>query len=102
VNVTGILLILLGVVLLLLEIKVPSFGILGIGGVISLLVGSVMVTSEVPGVRVSYGVIVPVALAFSAILLFLGRLALAAQRLRPVTGADGLINEEGLARSGVR
>jgi membrane-bound serine protease (ClpP class) len=97
VNVSGVLLILLGVVLLLLEIKVPSFGILGIGGVISLLVGSVMVTSEVPGVRVSYGVIVPVALAFSAILLFLGRLALAAQRLRPVTGADGLINEEGRA-----
>ena len=55
INTTGILLILLGIVLLLLEIKIPSFGVLGIGGVISLLVGSVMVTSEVPGVRVSYG-----------------------------------------------
>jgi membrane-bound serine protease (ClpP class) len=95
VNVTGILLIVLGVSLLLLEIKVPSFGVLGIGGVISLMVGSVMITSEVPGVRVSYGVIVPVALAFSGILLFLGRLALAAQRLRPVTGMEGLLGHEG-------
>lgn len=97
INMTGILLIVLGVALLLLEIKVPSFGVLGIGGVISLMVGSVMITSEVPGVRVSYGVIVPVALAFSGIMLFLGRLALAAQRLRPVTGAEGLLNEEGRA-----
>ena len=101
VNATGILLIVLGVGLLLLELKVPSFGILGIGGVIALLVGSVMVTSEVPGIRVSYRTIIPVVLAFSGILLVLGRLALNAQRLKPVSGAEGLLREEGRTLSAI-
>ena len=95
VNATGILLIILGLALLLLEVKVPSFGVLGIGGVVALLAGSVMVTSEVPGIRVRYRVLVSVALALAAIVLFLGRLAMQAQRAKPVTGADGLIGEHG-------
>ena len=97
VNTTGILLIVLGIGLLLLEVKVPSFGVLGIGGLISLMVGAVMVTSEVPGVSVSYRVIVPVAVATGGIVLFLGRLAMQAQRQKPVTGAEGLIGEHGHA-----
>jgi membrane-bound serine protease (ClpP class) len=97
VSATGILLMVLGVGLLLLELKVPSFGILGIGGLVALLVGSVMVTSDVPGIAVSYRFIVPIVLAFAGILLVLGRLALNAQRLQPVTGADGLLREQGLA-----
>jgi membrane-bound serine protease (ClpP class) len=99
VNATGILLIVLGIALLLLEVKVPSFGVLGVGGVISLMVGAVMVTSEVPGVTVSYRVIVPAALTTGAIVLFLGRLAMQAQRQKPVTGVEGLIGEVGQALS---
>ena len=95
VNVIGILLVILGVALLILEVKVPSFGVLGIGGLISLLIGSVMVTNEVPGVTVSYRVIVPVVLALGGIVLFLGRLALGALRLKPVTGAEGMVGEQG-------
>jgi membrane-bound serine protease (ClpP class) len=95
VNVTGMLLIALGIALLLLEIKVPSFGVLGVGGAISLLVGSVMITSEVPGVTVSYRVIIPVVIAFAGLMLFLGRLAVQAQRLKPVTGVEGMVGEEG-------
>lgn len=95
VNVTGILLILLGLLLLVFEIKVPSFGVLGIGGIVSLVVGAVMITSEVPGVSVSYGLIVPTAIAMGLLLLGLGRLALNAQRLKPVTGAEGLVGKEG-------
>jgi len=95
VNATGMLLIALGVALLILEIKMPSFGILGVGGIVSLIVGSVMITSQVPGVTVSYRVIVPAALALGGIMLFLGRLAVQAQRLKPVTGAEALVGEEG-------
>jgi membrane-bound serine protease (ClpP class) len=95
VNTTGILLIVLGLGLLLLEVKVPSFGVLGIGGTVALLAGSVMVTSDVPGIAVSYRLIVPVAIALAAIVLFLGRLAMQAQRARPVTGAEGLVGEIG-------
>jgi membrane-bound serine protease (ClpP class) len=95
VNTTGLLLVAFGIALLILEVKVPSFGILGIGGTISLLVGAVMLTGDVPGVRVRYGVIVPVAIAFAGIFLVLGRLALQAQRAPAVTGVEGLLQASG-------
>ena len=99
VNTIGLLLILFGLALLILELKVPSFGALGIGGTVSLVVGSVMMTrNTVPGVDVGLGVIVPVALGVAAIFLFLGRLALAAQRRPPVTGKEGMLGAIGRAR----
>ena len=101
VNATGILLLVLGIGLLLMELKVPSFGILGVGGVISLIAGAVMLTHEVPGVTVSYRTIIPVAVVTGGLVLVLGRLALQAQRQRPVTGAEGLLNTFGLAMSDI-
>jgi membrane-bound serine protease (ClpP class) len=99
VDVVGLLLVGLGMALLLLELKVPSFGVLGIGGAVSLFMGAVMLTDEIPGVRVGYDVIVPIVVALSAIMLFLGRLALASQRRLPITGAEGLVGEIGTALS---
>ena len=75
----------------------PS-GVLGVGGTIALVIGSVMMTGTVPGVTVGLGFIVPAALAFAIIFLFLGRLALAAQRRPAVTGIEGLVGIEGRAR----
>jgi membrane-bound serine protease (ClpP class) len=95
VNTTGILLIAFGIGLLILELKVPSFGALGIGGTVALLVGAVMITTEVPGIRVGYEILVPAVLAVAGVFLFLGRLAMSSQRLRPVTGAEGLVGERG-------
>lgn len=91
INTIGVLLIVFGIALLALELKVPSFGVLGIGGIAALLVGSVMVTREVPDVRVGYGLIAPVVLAVAGIFLFLGRLAVGSQRRRAVTGVEGLV-----------
>ncbi len=51
-----------------------------------------------PGVSVGLGYIVPAAVAFAVIFLFLGRLALAAHRRPPVTGKEGMIGTEGTAR----
>jgi len=99
VSIAGILLIVLGIGLLVLEATVPSFGVLGIGGVISLVVGAVMVTSEVPGVSVNYQFIVPMAIATGAAALLLGRLAMQAQNQKAVTGAEGLIGQRGRALS---
>jgi membrane-bound serine protease (ClpP class) len=96
-NTTGLLLVLLGIGLLVLELKVPS-GVLGVGGTIALIIGSIMMTGSVPGVSVGLGFIIPAALAFAIIFLFLGRLALAAQRRPPVTGKEGLIGTAGQAR----
>jgi len=102
VDTTGLLLIAFGLGLLLLELKVPSFGILGIGGTVSLLVGSVMLTREIPGLpgmAVSLTVVLPIVLGLAAISLFLGRLALKAQARPPTTGVEGMVGEEGRART---
>jgi membrane-bound serine protease (ClpP class) len=99
VNATGLLLILFGIALLILELKVPSFGALGIGGTISLFVGSIMMTRGVPGVRVGLDVLLPAVLVLAAAVLLLGRLALAAQRQPPATGVGALIGQQAQVRS---
>jgi len=98
VNYAGVLLILFGLVLLTLEIKIPSYGLLTVGGVASLVFGSmILMDSSVPEVQLSLRFVVPVALALAAIAMFLVRLGVAAQRLTPVTGATGMIGEVGRA-----
>jgi membrane-bound serine protease (ClpP class) len=99
VSTAGLLLVVFGIGLLVLELKVPSFGILGIGGVVSLMVGSIMMSRTVPGVSVSFASLVPVVVITAAGVLVLGGLALRAQRQRPVTGMQGLIGGIGLART---
>jgi membrane-bound serine protease (ClpP class) len=100
VDTTGVLLIVFGIALLILEVKVPSFGALGVGGTISLLVGSLMITRSVPGITVSTAkVIVPVVAVVGIVALLLGRLALSAQRQAPATGVERLVGSEGLART---
>lgn len=97
VSLTGVLLIALGVALLGAEAIAPSFGALGIAGIIALLAGSLMITREVPGITVSYTVILPVIAAVAAIAGGLGRLALKAQRQRSLAGAEALVGRTGIA-----
>ena len=98
VSLTGVLLILLGLVLLILEVKVTSFGVLAAGGVAALFFGSLMlIDSPLPELQIGLRMIVPVTLSLSGIILFLVQLAVRAQRQRPVTGAAGMIDEIGQA-----
>lgn len=100
VNFAGVALIVFGIILLILEVKVTSYGLLGAGGVLSLLLGSIMlVDSPLPELQVGLRLIVPMTLAISGILVFLVRLAVQAQRTRPVTGDAGMIDELGKALS---
>ena len=101
IDATGLLLIVFGLALLILELKVPSFGVLGIGGIVALVIGSIMATSAVPGVRIHLGTIIPAALLLAAAVLGLGRLALKAQRRPPQTGVDAMIGEIGRTRTPV-
>lgn len=102
VNYAGVLLILFGLVLLVLEIKVASFGVLGAGGLISLLLGSmILIDAPTPELRVSLGLIIPVVVALSAILLFLVRLAVASQRRPSVTGVSGMLGATGTALTAI-
>jgi membrane-bound serine protease (ClpP class) len=101
VNEAGFLLIALGVGLLVLELKVPSFGALGIGGACSLVFGSMLLTRDIPEIAIGAGLVLPIALGFSAVFLFLGRLALAAQRRPAVSGAEGMRGAVGLALTAI-
>ena len=98
VNYAGVLLMLFGLLLLALEVKVTSFGLLTAGGVISLIFGSLMlIDSPAPELQLSVSLVVSVVLGFTAIAVFLVRLAVAAQRRRPVSGLEGLLSETGEA-----
>jgi membrane-bound serine protease (ClpP class) len=96
VNYAGLLLMLFGLLLLGLEVKVTSFGLLTLGGVISLIFGSmILIDSTAPELQLSLGVVIPVVLGFTAIAAFLVRLGVAAQRSAPVTGIEGMLSESG-------
>ena len=98
INFAGLLLMLFGLVLFALEIKVTSYGLLTIGGIISLIFGSLMlIDSPAPELQLSLPLVVSVVFGFTAIAAFLVRLALASLRTVPVTGAEGLIGEKGFA-----
>jgi len=96
VDYTGVALILLGVILLLLEIKVPSFGLLSIGGVASLVLGSLMLfDSSEPWARVSLRVMIPTVLVFAAFFLACVWLAVRGLRRPVVSGPQSLIGSPG-------
>jgi len=99
---TGVLLILLGLVLLILEVKVTSFGVLAAGGVAALFFGSLMlIDSPLPELQIGLRLIVPITLSISAIILFLVQLAVKAQQQRSVTGTAGMLDEVGFALTSI-
>ena len=95
-------LIVLGLGLLIAEIKIISHGLLAIGGVIALTLGSLMLfESSDPDIQVSLRVILPAVLTLTAIILFVVQRAVRAQGTRVSTGAQGLIGEIGVATTDV-
>ena len=101
-NYAGVFLIIFGVGLMLLDIKIPSHGLLTLGGVVSFFLGSMMlVDTSAPYLRLSASVILPV-VAVTA--LFIGIVVAAGIRVqfkKPVSGAQGLLGEVGEARTRV-
>lgn len=100
VNYSGVALILLGIIFFIAEIMVVSYGLLAIGGIVAITLGSMMLfDSPEPWLRISWSVIVP-SVAVSA-LLFGGLvyLAIQGQRRKPVSGREGMIGERGEAMS---
>ena len=96
VNYAGILLIIFAVILFLLEIKIPSFGVLSIGGVISLIAGSVMLfDSNLPFLHLSWQVIFGVVVITTLFFVFLVGLVVRAYRKKPTTGVEGMAGEIG-------
>jgi membrane-bound serine protease (ClpP class) len=102
VNYAGVLLIAFGLGLLVLEVKVTSFGLLSVGGLISLVLGSMMlIDSPLPELQVSLGLIIPVTLSLAIIVAFLVRLAVAAQLRPSAVGNAGMVNSLGEALTAI-
>ena len=98
VNYAGVLLILLGVFLFIAEIKIASYGLLSVGGIISLALGSIMLfESPLPYLRASLTVILPTVLVTAAFFLLAVGLTIKAYRAKPATGMEGLAGEAGKA-----
>jgi membrane-bound serine protease (ClpP class) len=98
----GVLLILLGFVLLILEVKVTTHGGLAIGGIASLLIGSLLlIDSPLPELQIGLRLILPVVLSLSAIMLMLVTLGLRAQRAPAVTGESGMLQSTGSALTSI-
>ncbi len=98
-NYVGLLLILLALVLFILEVKVHSYGMLTIGGIAALIIGSLMLIKGPPMLRPGLQVVLPVALGFAAIIVFLVTLVIRAHRRRSFVGKEGMIGEIGTART---
>jgi membrane-bound serine protease (ClpP class) len=99
INSTGVLLILLGLGLLVAELFVPSFGMLGVGGIVAFVLGSLFLFDTPENeMAVDRGIIVAAALCVSVFMLFVGTLAVRTWRRRPASGPEGLIGEIGEVR----
>lgn len=100
VNYAGVMLILLGVFLFVAEIKIASYGLLTIGGLISLALGSIMLfESPIPALRASFYVIIPTVIVTGAFFAFAVTMAVKAQLAKPATGAEGLVGEVGVVQT---
>jgi membrane-bound serine protease (ClpP class) len=98
INYAGLALIIFAILLFLLEIKIVSHGLLAIGGIISLLLGSMMLiksNSSLEMVKISRGVIIGATIASALFFLFVVGFGIRAQRRKVVTGIEGLMGDVG-------
>lgn len=103
VNYAGVLLLLLGIVFFILEATVTSYGLLAIGGVVSMTFGSLMlIKSDAEFLQISWAVIVPVIITTAAVSLFLVGMGVRAMRRPPQTGSEGMIGSIGIAKTALR
>jgi membrane-bound serine protease (ClpP class) len=103
VNYAGVLLILLAIVLFIMEMKITSYGLLSVAGVISLLLGSLMLfESTSPDFRLAWRVFIPTIVLISGFFVFVAGLVFRAQVTKPQTGAIGLIGEIGVVNKSLK
>ena len=102
VNYAGLLLIILAIVFFIAEVKITSYGLLSVAGVVSLALGSLMlIDSDAPYLKVSLYVILPAVVTLAGFFIILLRVAIRSRRSKVTGGADGLVGEEGEARTDI-
>ncbi len=102
VNYVGALLIILAIGLFVAEVKVGGFGILGIGGIVSMIFGMlILIDSPDPAVRIGIYTALALTLPFAAILIILMIALIRSMRQKVATGNQGMIGLIGVADSEV-
>ncbi len=95
VNYAGLLLIILAIIFFIAEIKVTSYGMLSLGGLVSLTLGSIMLFENV---RVSLKLMMPTVALVGGFFVIVAALAFRAYRCKPKSGKEGLIGEVGVVK----
>jgi membrane-bound serine protease (ClpP class) len=102
VNYAGVLLLLLGLILFILEATVTSYGLLAIGGVVSMVLGSLMLMkTDAPFLQISWAVILPVVGVAAAFSLFIIGMGIRATRRPASTGSEGMVGLTGVVKFAV-
>lgn len=102
INYVGVILILLAIVMFILEAKITSHGILAVGGILSGVIGSlILIDSPLPELQIHKVTALSVFLPLALITIFLLRLVLIARRHKAVTGEQGMVGLEGVAHTNV-
>lgn len=100
INYAGLMLIILAIALFIAEAFITSHGILGVGGTIAMLMGSVMlIDSPAPALQISWAVIVPVVVLSALLFIITVTVAVRVHREKTDTGREGLIGRKAEARS---
>lgn len=100
INYVGLGLILLAAILFVLEVKVQSLGMLAVGGIAAMIIGSLMlIKAPIAELRPSLHIVLPVVLAVALVVVFLLTLVLKAHARHPATGREGMVGETGTART---
>ena len=100
VNIAGVLLILLALIFFIMEMKIASYGLLSVAGIISLLLGSVMLFDQTGGrIGISWTVMVPTISLVGGFFVVVAGLVFRSRTRRPMTGESGLIGETGVVKT---
>ena len=100
VNYAGALLVILGVVFLLLEISVTSYGLLALGGLAAMTLGGLfLIKSDAPFMQVSVSYLLPTVITVGALVGTVIWMAAKGGRRGPVTGIEGMIGSIGIAKT---
>jgi membrane-bound serine protease (ClpP class) len=98
-NWLGVALIALAIALFVLEAKFTSYGILGAGGAVAMILGALLLVEGPPEFRIRPWTAIGIALPFAAISVFLTTLVIRAHGYKVDTGVSGLVGETGIART---
>jgi membrane-bound serine protease (ClpP class) len=103
VNYAGILLIVLAIIFFIMEMKITSYGLLSVAGMVSLVLGSLMLfEGSTPDMKLSLHVLLPTVILISGFFVAIASLVFRAQISKPTTGSRGLVGEIGVVKKALK